>query len=46
MWRERNWQTWGKKTPEIAHLRGRFCLNILDKVQDHNEITNIMRLPI
>ena len=29
MWRERNWQAWGKKTSEIAHLRRRFCFHIL-----------------
>ena len=29
MWRERNWQISGKKTSEMAHLRGRFCFHIL-----------------
>ena len=34
LWRERNWQTSGKKTSEIVHLR-RFCLHILNMAQNN-----------
>ena len=40
MWRERKWQTSGKKTSEMAHLSGRFCFHILKNMaQNNNEYT-------
>ena len=35
VWRERNWQTSGKNTLEIADLRGRFCFHILNMAQNN-----------
>ena len=38
MWRERNWQTLGKKTSEMAHLRGRFCFLFLKNMAQNNNV--------
>ena len=40
MWRERNWQTSGKKTPEMAHLRGRFCIHILKNMAQNSKVSD------
>ena len=36
-WRERNWQTLGKKESEMAHLSGRFCFHILKNMAQNNK---------
>ena len=39
--RERNWQTSGKKTSEMYHLRERFCFHILKNMAKINKAGNI-----
>ena len=50
MWRERNWQTSGKKTSEMAHLSGRFCFHILKNMALNNNnffyLLNLLSLTI
>ena len=43
MWRERNWQTSGKKTSEVVHLSGTFCFDILKNMAQNKKALKFVR---